>query len=73
MKFSGYLFLKEDTSVIDFGPDRLIPLAGHAPKVGHNELDCSIELNFWSMFANMGHCVVSIFKAVRPTVYKIIQ
>ena len=38
MKFSGYLLLYEDTSAIDFGPDRLIPLAGHAPKVGHNGL-----------------------------------
>jgi len=46
MKFSGYLILLyEDTSAIDFGP-RLIPLAGHAPKVGHNGLDCSIELKF---------------------------
>jgi len=44
MKFSGYLLLQEDTSAIDFGPDRLIRLAGHAPKVGHNGLDCSIEL-----------------------------
>jgi len=44
MKFSGYLLLYEDTSAIDFGLDQLIPLAGHAPKVGHNELDCSIEL-----------------------------
>ena len=43
-KFSGYLLLYEDTSAIDFGPDRLIPLAGHATKVGHNGLDCSIEL-----------------------------
>jgi len=37
MKFSGYFLLYEDTSAIDFGPDRSIPLAGHAPKVGHNE------------------------------------
>jgi len=37
MKFSGYLLSREDTSVIDFVPDRAIPLAGHAPKVGHNE------------------------------------
>jgi len=44
MKFSGYLLLYEDTSAIDFGPDRFTPLAGHAPKVGHNELDCLIEL-----------------------------
>jgi len=44
LKFSGYLLLYEDTSAIDFGPDRLIPLAGHAPKVGQNGLDCSIEL-----------------------------
>jgi len=43
MKFSGYLLL-QDTSAIDFGPDRSIPLAGHAPKVGNNGLDCSIEL-----------------------------
>ena len=33
MKFSRDLLLEEDTSTIDFGPDRLIPLAGHAPKV----------------------------------------
>ena len=44
MKFSGYLLLYEDTSAIDFGPDRLIPLTGHAPKEGHNGLDSSIEL-----------------------------
>ena len=44
MKFSGYLLLYEDTSAIDFRPNRVILLAGHAPKVGHNELDCSIEL-----------------------------
>jgi len=35
----GYLPLYEDTSAIDFEPDRSIRLAGHAPKVGHNELD----------------------------------
>jgi len=46
MKFSRDLLLEEDTSTIDFGPDRLIPLAGHAPKVGHKGLDCSIELKF---------------------------
>ena len=39
-----YLPFYEEASAIDFGPDRLIPLAGHAPKVGHNGLDCSIEL-----------------------------
>ena len=41
MTFSGYLLLYEDTSAIDFGPDRSIPLAGDAPKVGQNEYDCS--------------------------------
>jgi len=46
MKFSGYLLSYEDTSAIDFGPHRVILLAGHAPKVGHNVLDCSIELKF---------------------------
>ena len=46
MKFSGYLLLYEDMSAIDFGPNRLVPLAGHAPKVGHKGLDCSIELKF---------------------------
>jgi len=44
MKFSRYPLLLEDTSAIDFEPDRSIPLAGHAPKVGHNGLDRSIEL-----------------------------
>jgi len=43
-KFSGYLLLQGDTSAIDFGPNRLIPLAGHVPQVGHNGLDCSVEL-----------------------------
>jgi len=37
MKFSGYLFLYENTSAIDFGLDRSIPSAGHAPKVGDNK------------------------------------
>jgi len=36
MKFSSYLLLERDTSAIDFGPNRSIPLAGHAPEVGHN-------------------------------------
>jgi len=40
MKFSGHILLYEDTSAIDLGPDRFTPLAGHALKVGHNELDC---------------------------------
>jgi len=34
MKFSEYLLSYEDTSAIDFGPDRLISLAGHAPNGG---------------------------------------
>jgi len=38
MKFSGYLLLYEDTSAIDFGPNRFTPLAGHAPETGLNEL-----------------------------------
>jgi len=37
MKFSGYLLLHENTCAIDFGPDWSIPLAGDAPKFGHNE------------------------------------
>ena len=41
MKFSGYLPLYEDTSTIDFGPDRSIHLAVHGPRVGHNALDCA--------------------------------
>jgi len=40
MKVSGYLLLHEDTSAIDFGPDWSNLLAGHGPKVGHNELHC---------------------------------
>jgi len=44
IKFSGYLLFYKDTSAIDFGPDRLVPLAGHVPKVGHNGLDRSIVL-----------------------------
>jgi len=30
MKFSGYLLLQGDTSAIDFGANRSIPLAGRA-------------------------------------------
>ena len=45
MKFLGYLLFYEDTSSIDFGPDRPIALAEHAYEVVHNELDSSIELN----------------------------
>ena len=44
MKLLGYLPLYEDTSAINFEPDWSIHLAGHAPKVGHIELDCSIGL-----------------------------
>jgi len=44
MKFSRYFLLNEDTSAIDFEPDRSVSLAGHVPKVGHNGLDCLIEL-----------------------------
>ena len=40
MKFSGYFPLYKDTSAFDFGPDWSNLLAGHGPKVGHNELDC---------------------------------
>jgi len=43
MKFSGYILLDEDTSAMEFGHDRSIPLAGQAPKVGYNKLDCSIK------------------------------
>jgi len=43
MKFQG-TFSYMSTSAIDFGPVRFAPLAGHGPKVGHNELDCSIKL-----------------------------
>jgi len=40
MKFLGYLPLYKDTSAIDFGPDWSNLLAGHGPKVGHNESHC---------------------------------
>jgi len=35
-------------------------------------LDPSIELKLMGMFGYMGHCVVSIFEAIRQPVYKII-
>ena len=41
IKFLGYLPLSEDASAIDLGLDRSIPLVVHAPRVGHNKLDCS--------------------------------
>ena len=38
IKFVGiFPYTYEDTSAIDFGPDRSIRLAVHGPKVGHNE------------------------------------
>ena len=43
MKFSGYLPLYKDKSAFHFGPDLSYLLAGHGPKVGHNELHrCSV-------------------------------
>jgi len=59
MKFLGYLFLHADTYAIDFRPDRSIPFAGHAPKVGQNGLDCSIDLKL------LGH--VRLHGALRRT------
>jgi len=41
MIFSGYLPFYEETSAIDFGPNRSIRLAVHGPKVRKNELDCA--------------------------------
>jgi len=41
LNISGYLLLYEDTSAIDFGPDRSIRLAVHGPRVGLKELDCA--------------------------------
>ena len=42
LKLSRYLPLYEDTSAIDFGPDRLKPLiVVLGPKVGNNEFDCA--------------------------------
>ena len=41
MKFSGYLLLHEETSTVDFKPDRIIPLTGHGPKEKHEEFGCS--------------------------------
>ena len=49
----------------------MIALAGHAPKVGHNGLDCSIELKLRGMLGYMGRCVVPVFEAIRDPVYKI--
>jgi len=69
MKFSGYLLLQEDTSAIDFGPDRSILLVGHAPKVGHSGLDCSIELELQG-YVRL-HWVVPIIEAIRKPVHKI--
>ena len=40
MKFSGYIPLYKDTSAIDLESDWSNLLAGHGPKVGHNELHC---------------------------------
>ena len=42
MKITGYLPLYEDTSGIDFEAHRSILLAGHGPKVGHNELQIAL-------------------------------
>jgi len=47
MKFSGYPPLYKDTDAIDFGPDWSNRLAGHGPKVGHNELHC-FSMSKWN-------------------------
>ena len=52
MKFSGYLLLYKDTSAIDFGPDRLIPLAGHA-------LSGTQRIRFLDRFETLGVCSVT--------------
>jgi len=72
MKFSGYLLLYEDTSAIDFGPNRFTPLAGHAPETGLNELAARSSWNFRGMFGYMVNCVVPVFEAIREPVYKVI-
>jgi len=61
MKFSGapsLLPLAGVTSAIDFGPDRSIPLAGHTPKLGHNELDCSSVCEWDINFQRRGRYVL---------------
>ena len=73
MKFSGYLPLYKDTRDIDFGPDRSIPLAGHAPKVGQRIRLLDQVETIEARWGYMGHCVISIFEAIRQPVYKIIQ
>jgi len=71
MKFLGNL-LYEDSSAIDFGPDRSIPQAGHALKV--RQRNSLIELKLQGhVRVFMGHCVESIFVAIRQPVYKIIK
>jgi len=71
MKFSGFRILYEDTSAIDFGPDRSISLAGCASKVGRSKLDCSIELKLKGHVRLYGDCVVSILEPICLPVYKI--
>jgi len=39
MKFSVYHLLHEDTSAIDFEPDRSICLVGHWPEAARSKLD----------------------------------
>jgi len=53
MKFSRYLPLYKDTSAIDFEPDGSNLLAGHGPKVGHNELHCC---SVWEWDRNSQGC-----------------
>jgi len=58
MKFSRHLPLDGDTSANYFGPDLSIPLAGRAPKMGHNELDCSIDLKLQTRNFQQLYCVL---------------
>jgi len=41
------IFSYRGTRARNVGPNRSILLAGHAPKVGHNGLDCLIELKHY--------------------------
>jgi len=69
MKFSGYLLLDEDTSAIDFNPIGQ-SFSGTRAESGTQRIRWLDRVETFSgMNAYMGHCVVSIFEAIRQPVY----
>ena len=66
MKFTGYLPLHKDRISINFRPDWSNLLAGHEPKVGHNELHCwsvcKSDRNALGCYVSLDNLVIAVPK-----------